>query len=76
MATKTKTKYLMHTTANCPYCQKAKKLFDLYEVDVEYISKKSIEWPTFPAIYSVNDDGKQLIGGFTELVSYSQKNGL
>lgn len=71
-----KTKYLMHTTDNCPYCKKAKKLFEFYEVEVEYIYKSCIDWPTFPAIYIKDEFENKLIGGFTELVSHSQQHGL
>lgn len=76
METKTKAKYLMHTTDNCPYCKKAKKLFEYYEASVEYVNEKSLDWPTFPAIYIIDESGNKLIGGFAELVIYSQRHGL
>lgn len=72
----TKQKYLMHTIENCPYCKKAKKLFASYGVDVEYVNERSSDWPTFPAIYIKDATNSKLIGGFTELVSYSVQNGL
>lgn len=76
MKTQKKTNYLMHTIDNCPYCQKAKKLFEFYGVEVEYIYKTCRDWPTFPAIYIKDESENKLIGGFTELVSHSQQHGL
>jgi len=68
--------YIMHTKENCPFCIKAKKLFDLYEI--EPIIKEGIpeDWSTFPAIYKKDKTGISLIGGFNELVEHSRKHGL
>ena len=66
----------MHTIDNCPYCQKAKKLFEFYDTEVEYTYSTCRDWPTYPAIYIRSESEDKLIGGFTELVSYSQQHGL
>ena len=61
----------MHTTDNCPYCLKAKALFALHKADVQYVYKKADDWPTYPAVYRVDREGIELIGGWNELVDWT-----
>ena len=68
--------YLMYTMDNCPWCVKAKALFDYYQVSYKIKREKCEEWDTYPAIYKVNGESMELIGGFNELSVYSFKNGL
>lgn len=71
-----KVDYIMHTTENCPWCLKAKALFEYYGVTYQAKYEKSPDWDTFPAIYKVDDETMELIGGFNELVTFSFDHGL
>jgi len=71
-----KVNYIMHTTENCPWCAKAKALFEYYDVSYQAKYEKSPEWDTYPAIYRIEDDSTELIGGFNELATYSFDHGL
>ena len=54
------------TIENCPFCIKAKKLFDLKGIEYEERSGFHPDWQTVPYI---EIDGEP-IGGFTELARY------
>jgi hypothetical protein len=70
-------KYIVHTKDGCPYCNQAKGLLEYYKVDYELVYEKSPDWESYPCIYKVNGRGEyQLIGGFSELASYSYLHGL
>lgn len=70
-----KSKYLVHSTDNCPYCKQAKGLLDHYELEYEVVLGKSNEWPTYPCVYRIGPDGEiHLIGGFNELADFSFAN--
>lgn len=72
-----KTKYLMYTKDGCPYCNQAKGLLEYYKTDYELIYDKSPDWETYPCIYRVVEQGEpELIGGFSELASFSYLHGL
>lgn len=75
-STKESPKYLMYTTDNCPWCAKAKALFSHYGVSYQTKHERCEEWDTFPAIYRVDGESPELIGGFNELATYSFTNGL
>jgi hypothetical protein len=69
-------KYIMHTKDDCPWCQKAKALFEYYGISYQARYEKCLEWDTYPAIYKVEGGSSELIGGFNELALYSYDNGL
>ncbi len=71
-----KISYVMHTTENCPWCAKAKALFEYYGVSYQARYEKSPEWDTYPAIYRIDNESTELIGGFNELAAYSFDHGL
>lgn len=68
--------YIIYTKENCPWCLKAKALLNHYKASFELKYEKCDEWDSFPAIYKVNGEETELIGGFTELVNYSFNNEL
>lgn len=67
----TATKYIIHSTDNCPWCLRAKALLDHYGVEYTVRTDKCDEWPTWPAIYRVEGDQEELIGGYDQLISLS-----
>jgi hypothetical protein len=70
-------KYIVYTKDGCPFCNQAKGLLEYYKVPYELVYDKSPDWETYPCIYKVNTQGdKELIGGFSELASYSYLHGL
>lgn len=72
-----KPKYIVYTKDACPYCNQAKGLLEYYKVDYELRYEKSPDWETYPCIYRVNSQGEsELIGGFSELASFSYLHGL
>lgn len=71
-----KTSYLMYTMDNCPWCVKAKALLEYYEASYKTRYESCDEWDTYPAIYKVDGESLELIGGFNELATYSFQNGL
>ena len=67
-----KIKMIMHSTSGCKYCLQAKGLMDHFNIDYTIITEKSPDWPTFPCVYLVNEDGStRLIGGFTQLSDWA-----
>jgi hypothetical protein len=76
METFGKAKYIMYTMDNCPWCLKAKALFAHYKVEYQARYEECPEWDTYPAIYKVDGESLELIGGFNELAAYSFDNGL
>lgn len=72
-----KTRYIMYTKDGCPYCNQAKGLLEYYKTDYELVYDKSPDWETYPCIYKVDKQGGlELIGGFSELASFSYLHGL
>lgn len=69
-------KYIMYTKDNCPWCLMAKSLFAHYKVEYQAKYEECSEWDTYPAIYRVDGETLELIGGFNELATYSFENGL
>ena len=59
-------KATIHTLPTCPWCDKAKKLLTLKEIEYTEVNGKVDNWPTVPY---VEIDGEE-IGGFTELARY------
>jgi glutaredoxin len=68
--------YLMYTMDNCPWCVKAKALLEYYGASYKIKHERCEEWDTYPAIYKVNGESMELIGGFNELANYSFQHGL
>lgn len=68
--------YLIYTKENCPWCLKAKALLNHYNATYDLIYEKCSEWDSYPAIYRIDGEQKELIGGFTELINYSFEHGL
>ncbi len=68
--------YIMYTKDGCPWCLKAKALFEHYGVSYQAKYEECLEWDTYPAIYKVHEETLELIGGFNELALYSYDNGL
>lgn len=50
----------------CPWCVRAKKLLDAFEIGYTEINEKSDQWPTVPYIVI---DGTP-VGGFQELTKF------
>lgn len=71
-----KRSYIIHVKDDCPWCTRAKALLEHYQVDYEISTEKCDEWPTWPAIYCVRNNSKELIGGFDQLISFSYESGL
>ena len=69
-------KYIMHTKEDCPWCLKAKALFEHYGIPYRARYEECPEWDTYPAIYKVEGEVLELIGGFNELALYSYDHGL
>ena len=69
-------RYLMHTMDNCPWCVKAKALLEYYGASYKTKYERCEEWDTYPAIYKVDGETLELIGGFNELAAYSFQHGL
>lgn len=76
MASEKPVEYIMYTMNGCSYCNQAKALFDYYNINYQVKYEKAPDWDTYPGIYKVNQDGLELIGGFSELAKYSYDNGL
>ena len=57
---------LIFTLPNCPWCDKAKKLLELKEVEYKTVEGKHEDFPTVPYVIL---DGLP-VGGFTELAAY------
>ena len=57
---------VIYTLPTCPWCDKAKKLLSLKEIQYQEVNGKSENWPTVP--YIMIDE--QEIGGFIELASF------
>ena len=69
-------RYIMHTKNDCPWCIKAKALFEHYGVPYQAKYEECPEWDTYPAIYKIHGETLELIGGFNELAVYSYDHGL
>lgn len=69
--------YLVHTTPNCDWCLRALALLSHYQAEYRTTSERCESWPTWPAIEKVTPQGRELIGGYTELATLSfEGNGL
>lgn len=68
--------FVMYTKPDCPWCARAHALFDFFNSKVEYRFFECDEWPTYPAIYRVIGEDMELIGGFNELRTLVQKEGI
>jgi len=65
--------FLVYAKEDCPFCVKAKALLDLIGCEYEVVYEAPEDWPTYPAIYKVEGESRELIGGFNEfVVFYSQ----
>lgn len=64
--------FVVYAKEDCEFCVKAKALLDMSNAVYEVIYEKPTEWPSYPAIYKVNNElqEKELIGGFNELVTF------
>ena len=70
-------KYVIYTSEGCPYCNQAKALLEYYQASYSLVYEKSPDWETYPCVYKVEKGGeRELIGGFSELASYSFLHGL
>lgn len=72
--------YLIYTKPGCTYCEQAKAILnsksipyrvenlDTWEKQVDFMAKVR-PWRTFPAIFTLNEDGspKSFLGGYTNL---------
>lgn len=64
-------RFLMHSTENCKFCTLAKAVFQAYGIEYTTVHEKSPEWPTYPCIYYLKEEGEHvLIGGTSELQSF------
>jgi len=63
-------KAIINTLPNCPWCEKAKRLMTLKNIQYKTLEGKSDDWPTVPYIVI---DG-QPIGGFAEFAAWCRKN--
>ena len=73
---KPKPSYLMYIMDDCPWCVKAKALLKYYGASYKTKYESCEEWDTYPAIYKVDGESLELIGGFNELATYSFEYGL
>jgi hypothetical protein len=62
--------FIVLAKEECPFCVKAKALLDLIGCSYEVIYKEPEDWPSYPAIYKVDGESGDLIGGFNELVTF------
>lgn len=69
-------RYVMYMKDGCIWCVKAKALFAHYGAEYQAKYEDCPEWDTYPAIYKVDGESTELIGGFNELAAYSFDNGL
>ena len=71
--------YIIYGITDCPACLRA--CADLMDLELEYVFietdfsptyrknlKKELEWPTFPVIVKVTEDGENLVGGYDDLI--------
>lgn len=71
------TYYLVHTAPDCPWCTRALALLSHYGAEYRTTRERCEEWATWPGIYKVTPQGKELIGGYNELCTLSfEGNGL
>ena len=70
--------YMVYGITDCPACLRARAMLMQYRVEHVFIDadfsktyrdsiKKEFEWPTFPIIVEVTEEGEHLVGGYDEM---------
>lgn len=76
--------YIIYGITDCPQCLRAQA--DLMQLGIEYAFvetdfspsyrealKVEFEWPTFPMVVKVSEDGEEFIGGYDDLCCLLKK---